>query len=889
MSLIDHKRAVISISKGLLLVFMLSSITEVSARVPDSIKSVAPKIRLTHAIDDQDRVTLHGNRHPALNTSIDQGPVNAELVLQNMILVLQPSASQQAELDAFTQAQQTPGSPEYHHWLTPEEFGNHFGVAAQDITTIKNYLTSHGFSVTDQLSGAHTIVFSGTAAQVKQAFHTEIHNYLWQGENHIANSSEPQIPAALSSVVSGIVNLHDFQSKSRKPSTTPSTPGSSLTPNILPDANTDLIAPYLNLTSTSHYLTPSDFAAIYDINPLYAANINGSGVTIAVLGKTDVLLGDISKFQTVNQPPFTTVNLPIVVQANGDPGYVSSDQTESTLDLEWAGAIAPQATVKFVTSPGGPLTVNHFTVQGDGITYSALYTVTNNLADVISLSYGACEQSMGSTYLNYYNNLWQQAAAQGTTVVVSSGDSGAAGCDASSNSTASNGLGINGLCSSPYSTCVGGTEFNEGSNTSYWLSNNPAQTPYTTATGYIPEVVWNESGTVLYASGGGKSQFWSKPNWQVAGGVPADGVRDVPDVSMTAALHDSYQIWITVNGVVTQQFIGGTSAATPAFAGILALAVQYNGGRLGNINPTLYGLSQLQSNGSYGYFHPTLSGNNSVPGQIGYTATGTAYNLATGLGSVDANILIRHWRDYGNTNNKTLRAAISNISSSLLNPSNTNISISSSAASITAGQALTLTANVSGDVPSGSVQFLANGVALDHTATLSGGVASLTTAALTSSGTNLITAHYLGDNNNLPSSTVSALSEFVLAAPSISIAVSAPTISAGQSLTITATVSGASPSGSIQFYLNGAALDSPVSLVGGVAALTTNHINITGNDTLSAVYSGDANNAGASSAGLTETVTAALPTPAPLLSAWMELVLALLLAAMLVRHRKFSP
>ena len=878
MSLITNKRLMRHLDKGLLfiLIFFAASCW---ASVPASIAKLTAKIRLTQVINEQRLIKLIGNRHPALDASQDLGQVADSLILQNMILVLQPSAAQQAALDSFMQAQQTPGAPEYHQWLSPSEFATHFGVAPADIAIITNYLTRHGFSVSEALPGGRHIIFSGTAAQVKQVFHTEIHHYLWHGENHVANLSEPQIPAAFSGVINGILNLHDFQSKAHTPT--------SLTYQVaaLPRAGSrsqrlygDLFQPDLNITSngvTEHYLTPSDFAEIYDLNPLYAAAINGAGVSIAVLGRSDVLLSDIAQFQAVNQPPFTATNLPVVIQANGDPGYIGNDQTESTLDLEWAGGIAPQATVKFVTSPGGPLTVNHRTVQGDGITYSALYTVSNNLADVISLSYGGCEQGMGSTYLNYFGSLWQQAAAQGSSVVIASGDSGAAGCDSSSSSTAIYGLGVNGLCSSPYSTCVGGTQFKEAGNSAYWLSNNPTQTPYTTATGYIPEVVWNESGVVLYASGGGKSLYWQKPAWQVAPGVPADNARDVPDVALSAALHDSYQIWMTVNGVVTQEFIAGTSAATPAFAGILALAVQYNGGRLGNINPTLYGLAQLQAKGGYAYFHPTLSGNNSVPGQIGYTATGATYNQATGLGSVDANLLIRHWLDYSNLNNKPLRAAISNISAALLNPVNTSISLSSSAAVINAGQAVTLAAQVSGDAPSGNVQFLNNGVILDQ-ALLAAGTATLTTTALTGGGANLITASYAGDDNNLPSISP-ALNEYVLASTTITLSLSAPSISAGQSLTLTATVNGSTPTGTIQFYLNGVALDAPVTLVGGVAILTTNNINITGADAITAGYSGDSNNSPTTSSPITEIVTAAQPTAAPLLSAWAELLLAVLL------------
>ena len=273
---------------------------------------------------------------------------------------------------------------------------------------------------------------------------------------------------------------------------------------------------------------------------------------------------------------------------------------------------------------------------------SAQYIVTHNLAPVMSTSFGLCEAWLGSSGNNFLNSLWQQAAAQGITVFVSSGDNGAAGCDSASASNATYGRAVNGLCSTPYSVCVGGTEFNDASNASlYWTTSNASGTQ-ASAISYIPEVVWNESGpgAGLWASGGGASTIYAKPNWQTGTGVPADGKRDVPDVSLSAAGHDGYLI--VQNGGF--YVVGGTSAASPSFAGVMALVVQNTAARQGNANTAFYPLASRQRAGGASVFHDVTSGSNSVPGQPGFNAT-TGYDQATGLGPIDASALVNHWSD----------------------------------------------------------------------------------------------------------------------------------------------------------------------------------------------------------------------------------------------------
>jgi subtilase family serine protease len=566
--------------------------------------------RIAGRIEDANVVTLEGNVHPLARPDFDRGAVAAETRLGRMVLVLAPSAEQQAELDKLTEAQQDPESPLYHQWLSPEEYGARFGVSAADLARVSSWLRGHGFAVEPATAGRRLVIFSGTAAQVADTFHTEIHSYAVAGQMHIANAQDPQIPAALAPVVSGVLSMHDFRREAQIRSLRAVAAPSEIKPE--------------NTQGSVHYLFPADYATIYNLNPLYNAGKNGAGATIAIVGRSNINLNDVSGFRSTSG---LVVNQPAVVLDGSNPGLVSGDQDESTLDVEWAGAVAPNAALSFVVAAS--------TNSTDGVDLSAQYIVNHKTATVMSTSYGSCEASMGSAENAFYNSLWQQAASEGISSFVAAGDSGAAGCNSGGSSSGSV-AGVNGLCSSPYSTCVGGTEFNEGSG-SYWSSTNGAGGG--SSLSYIPEKVWNESasdgGSGLWAGGGGVSKIYSQPSWQQ--GVPganSNGMRAVPDVSLTAASHDGYLIEENGNWYI----IAGTSAASPSFAGIMALVDQQNGAQ-GNANPTLYGLLSASADP----FHATASGNNSVPGVAGFTASGAAYNLATGLGSVNAATLLSVW------------------------------------------------------------------------------------------------------------------------------------------------------------------------------------------------------------------------------------------------------
>jgi subtilase family serine protease len=821
---------------GILLALCLActGLPAVAAPIDDALRTVAPRARITEAVNDNVRRTLRGNLHPAATAANDVGAADDRLRLERLILLLKADAAQTRELDNFIAATKNRASPLYRQWLTPQRFQQHFGVAAGDIDKVERWLTSHGLTIDELPAGGRSIIFSGTAAQLRSAFRTGIRRYLVDGRQRLANADEPQIPAALADVVDGVVSLHEFHSR--------------------PLHSRAQIAPDYTSGGT-HYLAANDFHTIYNLNPLYQQGIDGSGRSIAILGRSNVNLADMQHFRAVMGLPS---NPPQIIINGADPGLVSGDHGESDLDLEWAGAVAKAATIKFVTSAS--------TGGTDGITLSAQYAVSNNVADVISLSYGLCETSMGPTQRNLYNSLWQQAAALGISVVVSSGDSGAAGCDAAGQVTATRGLGVNGLCSPQYSTCVGGTQFNDVVNPSlYWASGNGAGLG--SALSYIREVAWNESGSNgganLWSTGGGSSNFYTKPSWQTTPGVPATNRRHLPDVSLTAALHVGYLVYSSDNATNTRTLyiFGGTSASAPAFAGILALTNQRTGYRLGNANPTLYGLATRQAaNGAPAYFHHITAGNNSVPGLTGFAASPATpyFNQATGLGSVDATVLVNGWTD--------VLPATTTALTSTPNPAVT-------------GQSVTFTAIVSGTTPTGSVQFADGANALGAPVALTGGIATLATNSL-AAGSHAITARYSGDPAN-QSSVSAVLTQNIQVPTSVSLTSSAPSVTAGQSVTFTATVSGIAPTGSVQFTDGGVNYGAAVPLSGTTAILTTSTLSI-GSHSIGAVYAGDAINPGSSAPLIVQTVTGGSPA-VPVLPDWALALIVISLLAPLAR------
>ena len=572
---------------------------------------------------------IPGSTHPLIRMARELGRAPASLPMERTLLQLANSPEQEAALEQLLADQQDPNSPNYHAWLTPEQFGAQFGASQADIETVSSWLSAQGLQVTEVAAGRRTIEFSGTVQQVEAAFHTQIHRYEWNGRQHVANSTDLSIPAELAAIVKGVASMHDFGVHPFHHLAIPR-PG-----------------PLTNFSGGSRGLSPYDFAAIYNVSPLWNAGYDGTGQSIAVVGQTNLKLTDVAGFRSTFGLP---ANPPTVILNGKDPGILSGDETEADLDVEWSGAVAKGATIKFVTSAS--------TNTSDGVTLSAQYIVQHATAPVMTISYGLCEAQMGATNA-FYGGLWQQAAAEGIAVFVAAGDAGSAGCDgADSRVPAAQGFGVNGLGSTPYNVSVGGTQFNDtASPSTYWNTSNTTQ--LASAKGYIPEIAWNESSYTaggsnnsLYAGGGGASTVWPRPSWQTGAGVPAGATRLTPDVSLSAAGHDGY--------VVEQEgslyLVGGTSASTPSFAGIMAIVNQYTHSTNGNPNAKFYALGLSMPS----IFHDITSGSNAVPcrggsancsaaapgtnvGKMnGYTAA-AGYDMATGLGSVDANALVTNW------------------------------------------------------------------------------------------------------------------------------------------------------------------------------------------------------------------------------------------------------
>jgi subtilase family serine protease len=617
--------------------------------------------RVTRTIDNEQAVALKGNVHPKAQAQYDQGPVEASMKLPYITMLMRPTAHQQADLKKFLAEQQDRSSVNYHKWLTPEQYADRFGVSQHDIGQITKWLLAQGFTIDQVARGRNWIAFSGTAELVRKAFRTEIHVYQVDGETHFANANAPSVPSALADIVIGFRGLNDFRVQSmgfRK-----FAPAGELFPIMRPSYTTG---------GGSTFLAPDDVATIYDITPLYSAGINGAGMKLAVVGQTDINLSDIDNFRAGFGLPKNDPQQ-LLVPGCTDPG-ITGDEGEADLDLEWSGAVARNATIIFVKCD----------VSHQGVFTSAQYAIDNDVAPVISMSYGGCEfENAGGPIAGFEIEL-QKANTEGITFLASSGDTGAAACDVPPPASAIKGLAVNYPASSPEVTGVGGNEFSADvtNPNTYWKTSNTATGE--SAISFIPEMAWNDSpqtGTgpildfTLAASGGGASSCittngggvcnagFPKPSWQTAL-TPKDNVRDVPDVSMAAsANHDGYILCSAGScptgnaagiaaAVASNSIIGGTSASTPVFAGIVVLLNQFLKHKppagLGNLNPTLYQLAQSTPN----IFHDVVTGSNivpcqqgtpgcpkSAPFQYGYRA-GKGYDQATGLGSVDANLFV---------------------------------------------------------------------------------------------------------------------------------------------------------------------------------------------------------------------------------------------------------
>jgi len=679
---------------------------------------------LTSALAAQSAGTLHtlaGNTRSEANAQNDRGKVADTFAMDHMLLQLQRSPEREQALQSFIDRQQDSSSPDFHKWLTAAELGRLYGPAPRDIERVTEWLRAGGFTVNTVYPSGMSIDFSGTAGQVLASFRTEIHKLSVDGKDHIANMSDPRIPEALAQVVAGIVSLHDFRPHPMTKPRAQYTVGSRAT-------GFQLIA-------------PADLATIYDLNAAFKAGYTGQGQTIAVLEDSDLYsTSDWNTFRSVlglsgYSGSLTTVNPapPSGTSNCSDPGadVAFGDDAETTADAEWASAAAPGATIEVAACTDATTTFG-------GLIAAQNLLNGSSPPQIMSVSFGVCEAGNGAAANAAYNSAYQQAATEGVSVFVAAGDEGAASCDAGFG-VAVHGVGVSGYASTPYNVAVGGTDFADtylGATDTYWSATNSAT--YGSAVSYIPEIPWNDScagsilavsegfsvgygtdgycgsslaqqsGNITVAAGsggpsgcatgvtaenlvvGGSCQGYAKPTWQTGvAGIPNDGVRDIPDVSLFAS-----------NGIWAHYYVvcftddangggpctgtpfdwsgpaGGTSFASPILAGIQALVNQKMGGAQGNPNPVYYKLAA--SSVAASVFHSVTTGDIAVncAGELNcfgtafeargratpptaflgngalstsvqtYTpafAAGSGWNFATGLGSVDAYNLILNW------------------------------------------------------------------------------------------------------------------------------------------------------------------------------------------------------------------------------------------------------
>jgi hypothetical protein len=775
--------------------------------------------RISQPVDEKNMVTLKGNTHPLATAQYDRGEAPGGLAMNRMLLVLQHAPAQEAAIKQLLAEQQNQSSSSYHQWLTPEQYGQSFGPSDQDIRTITTWLQSHGFDVANVSPGRHVIEFSGTASQVQEAFHTTIHHYSVDGEEHWANSSDPQIPAALAPVVVGVKSLHNFRAR----------PTSHYTGLYRRDKGTgqttQISGPKFTFTSGGEdffALGPADFATIYNVTPLWNAGIDGTGETIAIIQESNINVSDVHNFRALFNLP---VNDPEIVLNGPDPGIDPGIEPEAVIDVTWSGAVAKGAKIKMIVSSSTNTT--------EGIALSAQYLADHNIASISSMSFGQCELHLGTAGNQFWNAVWQQAAAEGISAFVSAGDGGSAGCDNFDTQTmARDGLAISGDASTPYDIAVGGTDFggNFFNPAAFWSATNDPTTQGS-ALSYIPELPWNDScANSIFAfigfptdpiancndanlagflniigGSGGKSSCiasdgthiasctggYAKPSWQTGVGVPADSVRDIPDVSLFASNGFLQSFYIICEADLSptgtcdlnppyEDFagFGGTSVSSPAFAGILGLVNQKTHSRQGNANFVFYKLAAEQNpancnvNGNATLttlpaasciFNDITADTNAVPcatgspncstegtdpiGVLTGYNSGVGYDLTTGLGSVNATNLVNNWKSVTFTPTVTLLRVSPGF---LVHGQSANVDVAVIAKDGTPSGQIALKTN--NQNPAGDLTLSANGTIKTITHLLPG-------------GPSLVTADYFGDGT-FGHSDSNAVAIFVFPEPS---------------------------------------------------------------------------------------------------------------------------
>jgi subtilase family serine protease len=635
---------------------------------------------IVDAVDENDRVTLAGNTRQEAVPANDHGRVSDDTPLKGLQVVLRRSAESEAALRDTISELHNPKSALFHKWLTNAEIGQKFGPSDEDIETVKDWLASAGFHVNLVSPDKMVIEFEGDAGHVARAFHAPVHNLLVDGRSHIANMTDPSMPAALAPLVAGVAKLNDFMPR---------------TLNVHRAAAGSGIRNG-NAGGGYFFIGSADLATIYNFNPLFAAGITGKGQTIVVIEDTNQYnAGDFTIFRKVmglsRTYPYgtmTQVNPAGAADTCANPGD-NSDDTEAAIDVDWATSAAPNAAIVSAACAD--------TVQFGGFLAMANLLTEATPPKIISISYGESEANDGAAQNLYINNLYQSAVAEGVSVFVSSGDELAASSD--NGNVATHGITVSGFTSTPYNISVGGTDMAAeplGELSTYFNSTNGAN--FLSAVSYVPETPWNDScagslvaayvglpqigsssvcnydgGTLasnnglLNASGGsggpsgcatgtsanrgvanGTCAGYPKPTWQSVFGNPADGVRDIPDVSLMAGnglwgVYYAACISDPRDGTAAQGFepcgpnpatwagFGGTSVSSPIWAGIQALVNQKTGQSWGNSNTVLYALG----NAEYGSSGDAAC-NSTLGNAIGKSCVFNDVTLGDNAGACDA-------------------------------------------------------------------------------------------------------------------------------------------------------------------------------------------------------------------------------------------------------------
>ena len=459
-----------------------------------SLSFAAQQDRISGSLSSGESHVLKGNIRHQARPEYDQGRVDPGMPLGTITLQTAPTAAQESAIKLLLEQQQDRKSPNYHKWITPEQYAERFGLSENDMQKMVAWLAAQGFTMIQPARGRNWISFSGTAAQVENVFGTEIHHYNVKGELHYANAAAPKIPAALAGIVVGVRGLDDFHPKPMGVKRT--------RPNY-----------FYNGSFSGQFIAPGDIYTMYDISPLLTAGNNGAGQKLAIIGETEIYQSDINDFRTNFglSPISCTTADPVpndIITACSDqhfsyvvggaaPTLSNGDLGESDLDLEWSGAIAPGAQIVFVTS--------------SNVWDSLYYAIDQKVAPVVSLSYGACEFGSNITefaapgYATLFESELQKANSFGITVVNSSGDTGAAGCDSdggtrstggtlTTTGLATYGFAVNYPASSQYVTAAGGTSIQLADivppPAAYWGETNGANGG--SLLSYVPEQAWND-------------------------------------------------------------------------------------------------------------------------------------------------------------------------------------------------------------------------------------------------------------------------------------------------------------------------------------------------------------------------------------------------------------